>query len=141
MDNHLYIKVPAISENEAFLRNVVAAFCVPLNPTVEQIDDVKTAVSEAVTNCVVHAYDQKIGEIEVEAYTDGGIIHIRVTDFGRGIVNIQKAVSPYFSTEKDAERAGIGFTVMRTFMDGIEVFNNPNGGLSVNMWKNMLKEV
>ncbi len=141
MDNRLYIKVPAISENEAFLRNVVAAFCVPLNPTVEQIDDIKTAVSEAVTNCVVHAYGKEKGDIEVEAYAKDGVIHIRVTDFGKGITDIKKAVSPYFTSAGEAERAGIGFTVMKTFMDGLEVFNNPSGGLSVNMWKNMLKEV
>jgi stage II sporulation protein AB (anti-sigma F factor) len=141
MDNRLYIKVPAISENEAFLRNVVAAFCVPLNPTVEQIDDIKTAVSEAVTNCVVHAYDSEKGDIEVEASLSDGVIHIRVTDFGKGIVDLKKAVSPYYSTASEKERAGIGFTVMKTFMDGLEVFNNPDGGLSVNMWKNMLKEV
>ena len=141
MGNTMYLKVPALSKNEAFVRNTVAAFCVDLNPTVDQIDDIKTAVSEAVTNSVVHAYENEVGDVEVFVEIIDSTVHIRITDFGKGIRDIQKATTHYFSTDDSGERAGIGFTVMQSFMDEMEVKNKQNGrGVTIILWKNLIKE-
>lgn len=137
----MQLKVPALSKNEAFVRNTVAAFCVDLNPTVDQLDDIKTAVSEAVTNAVVHAYDSEIGDIDVYVEIIDSTVHIRITDYGKGIKNISKATTQYFSTDETGERAGIGFTVMQSFMDDMKVENNENGrGVTVILRKNLIKE-
>lgn len=95
MDNYMELRLPAESKNEAFARNVIAAFCVELNPTVDEIDDVKTVVSEAVTNCIVHAYADKKGEIILRAAIDGRILHMEIEDSGVGIKNIDEARQPY----------------------------------------------
>ena len=94
MKNFMNLQVVAESKNEAFVRNTVAAFCVELNPTVDQIDDIKTAVSEAVTNCVVHAYGKEKGIIEIYAEIIDFTLHIRITDYGKGIADIEKATTP-----------------------------------------------
>lgn len=141
MDNTMYLKVPALSKNEAFVRNTVAAFCVDLNPTIDQLDDIKMSVSEAITNCVVHAYDNDGGDIEIFVEIINSNVHIRIIDFGKGIEDVNKALTQYYSTDKTGERAGIGFTVMQSFMDELIVKNNENGrGVSVLMRKNLLKE-
>ncbi len=142
MKNQMTLTLNAISENEAFARNAVASFCVPLNPTVDQLDEIKTAVSEAVTNCVVHAYPHadEPGKIEIFTETTDGAVHIRITDFGTGINDVSKAVIPFFTTETGGEHAGIGFTVMKSFMDSVEVANGENGGLIVSMRKYLIKE-
>ena len=135
MKDFMLLRVPAESKNEAFVRNAVALFCVELNPTIDWIEDVKTSVSEVVTNSVVHAYKgRKQGEIEVYAEIENGI-HIRITDYGKGIDDTEKALAPYFTTDTDEERAGIGFTVIRSFMDEFEVKNNEYGGVTVTMRK------
>lgn len=96
--NYMNLKIKAVSKNEAFARSVVGAFCVELNPTIDEINDIKTAVSEAVTNCVVHAYENDEGEIELNASIDGGILHIEIKDTGIGIPDIQKARQPFYTT-------------------------------------------
>lgn len=141
MKNFMLLRVPAQSKSEAFVRNTVASFCIELDPTLDQLEDVKMAVSEAVTNCVVHAYEGRTrGEIEVYCEIVLNEIHIRITDFGKGISNVEEAVSPYFTTATETERAGIGFTVMKSFMDEVSVKNNEYGGLTVYMRKNLIKE-
>ena len=141
MKNFMLLRVPAESKSEAFIRNTVASFTIELNPTLDQLEDIKMAVSEAVTNCVVHAYKDRIqGEIEVFAEIINSEIHIRITDFGCGIRDINEALSPYFTTDSTTERAGIGFTVMRSFMDDLSVKNNEYGGVTVLMRKNLIKE-
>lgn len=141
--NTMSIKIPAKSENESFARAVVAAFCTSINPTIDEISDLKTAVSEAVTNCVVHAYQKKqrnsdLIAIDCDLYAD--MIEVRVADNGVGIPDINKAMEPFYTTVHDGERSGMGFTVMQSFMDAISVNNNHGGGTVVIMKKNFTKE-
>lgn len=136
MDNFMSLKIEAISRNEAFARSVVGAFCVELNPTLDQINDVKTAVSEAVTNCIVHGYNKNGGIITINAKIIDNSIHIEIIDNGIGIGDITKARQPFFTTRDDDERSGMGFTVMESFMDELFVENIATGGSKVKMVKN-----
>ncbi len=133
------MKLPAVSRNEAFARNVVASFAVEIAPTLEEINDVKTAVSEAVTNAVVHAYDNEKGVVEIECKLDEKArwIEIVVRDFGKGIEDVQKAVEPFFTTAPGDERSGMGFTIIQTFMDEMSVESAIGKGTSVRMKKVM----
>lgn len=136
MDNSLYMKFDAKSENEAFARSAVASFVIPLNPSLEEINDIKTAVSEAVTNAVVHAYkdeDNKVVEI-FEKITDKDV-EIIIKDFGVGIPDIKAAIKPFYTTKPDEERAGMGFAVMQALMDEVDVKNGEGGGLEVKLTK------
>lgn len=136
LDNYLIVKIKAISENEKLARNIIASFLLDKNPSVEEISDVKTAVSEAVTNCVVHGYNGKGGEIIITAKTKEDIFYIKIEDFGRGIDDINQAMQPFYTTGKEGERSGMGFTVMETFMDEIKVTNQKDrSGLVVEMIK------
>lgn len=137
MENFMELKVKALPENEAFVRNTVAAFCTPADPSAEMLGDVKTAVSEAVSNCIVHAYGNKGGLIRVKASLSESTLHIEIIDNGGGITDIKKAREAYYTTDSAGERAGIGFTIMEAFMDGVEVVNNDEGGLSVFMEKKL----
>ena len=130
--NCFEMKLPAVSHNEAFARNVVASFAVEIAPTLEEINDVKTAVSEAVTNAVVHAYDKEKGVVEKARW-----IEIVVRDFGKGIEDVQKAVEPFFTTAPGDERSGMGFTIIQTFMDEMSVESAIGKGTSVRMKKVM----
>ncbi len=124
-DNYMKLTILAQSRNQSFARSVVGAFCTQLNPTLEQIDDVKTAVSEAVTNCIVHGYrDEQQGEIVVECTMIGNVVTIKITDFGRGIDNVEQAMQPFFTTVSTGERSGMGFTVMKAFCDSVKVDSN-----------------
>ncbi|MCL2797392.1 MAG: anti-sigma F factor [Firmicutes bacterium] len=136
IDNHMSLKIAALSKNEAFARSVVAAFCASVNPTVDQLSDIKTAVSEAVTNAVVHAYEVDSGIIEINASLSGRTVHIEVLDEGVGIEDIVRAREPFFTTKPGDERSGMGFTVMESFMDTLEVKARDGGGLCVRMSKN-----
>lgn len=136
MDNFMSLKIKAVSENEAFARSAVAAFCVGANPTVDKLDDVKTAVSEAVTNSIVHGYENNPdGVVEITAILSGSTIHIEVTDAGVGIADIGRARAPFFTTKADEERSGMGFTVMESYMDSLSVEPNEPRGLTVRMSK------
>lgn len=137
MDNFMSLSIAAKSCNEAFARSVVAAFATPLNPTVDEINDIKTAVSEAVTNCIVHAYSKdESGIINIDARLDGNTIHIAISDNGVGIEDIIKARQPFYTTKGgDDERSGLGFTVMETFMDSLSVAPNGDKGVVVTMSK------
>lgn len=109
----MQLKFLARSENEVFARNAVAAFALSLNPTLAQLSDVKTAVSEAVTNSIVHGYTDKEGWIRISCKTDENFLHIEISDSGRGIDNIEEALTPFFTTLPDEERSGMGFTIRR----------------------------
>lgn len=135
MENCMKLTVPAISENEPFVRDAVAAFCVRLDPTLDQLSDIKTAVSEAVTNCIVHAYAGGEGEIEVECAARDGALHIRISDSGRGIEDVARALEPFFTTLEGDERSGMGFTIMQTFMSEFSVRSAPGKGTVVTMKK------
>lgn len=135
--NFMEINFKAVSENEGLARICVAGFCLPLNPSIDQLGDVKTAVSEAVTNCVVHAYPKGEGNVWLNCFTDGEMVKIVVKDYGVGIKDIQKAREPFFTTKPSEERSGMGFAVMESFMDEIEVEHNDKGGLIVTMIKRL----
>ncbi len=139
MKNYVNIKLSAISENENFARNTVAAFALPLNPTISELSDIKTAVSEAVTNSIVHAYKGKGGFVEIECETDGdetgGKLHIRITDTGCGIPDVNKAIEPFYTTLPGEERSGMGFTIMQTFMTEFKVESKSGQGTTVDMIK------
>ena len=126
--------IDSISENEEFARVVVAVFAARLDPTVEEIDDIKTAVSEAVTNAIIHGYQNGPGKITIEAAVAENLLSVTVSDDGVGISNIEKAMEPMFSTLPD-ERSGMGFSFMEAFMDRIEVVSAPGKGTSVTMRK------
>ncbi len=122
------------SENEEFARVVVAVFATRMNPTLEEIDDIKTAVSEAVTNAVIHGYQNGEGTIHIEAAVEEHVLSVTVSDDGVGITNIEKAMEPMFSTLPE-ERSGMGFSFMEAFMDRVEVISSPGSGTSVTMRK------
>ena len=136
-NNELHIKFLSLSENEAFARSCVASFCLPINPTIETITDIKTAVSEAVTNCVVHAYPNQVGVIEINVKINASSIYISIKDYGVGIEDVCKAKEPFFTSKPNSERSGMGFTVMESFMDSVSVISKPNCGTEVVLIKNL----
>ncbi len=133
--NEMNLHILAVSENESFARAVVGAFCLPLKPSLEDIADIKTAVSEAVTNSVVHAYPNKKGYIDIHVAIKDCTIAIEIKDYGVGIVDVQKAKQPFFTSLKNSERSGMGFTVMEGFMDQVTVDSIPGQGTTVRMQK------
>lgn len=137
MKNEMTLTFSALSENEAFARNAVAAFCVGLDPTVDQINDIKTAVSEAVTNCVVHAYpvSSENNFVTVKAVVTDDSVHIVISDTGIGIEDITGAMQPFYTSKPEQERSGMGFTVMESFMDSLTVEHNSPHGTVVSMSK------
>lgn len=136
MNNFLSMKIKAISINESFARSAVASFALSLNPTLAEINDIKTAVSEAVTNCIVHAYDgQENAEINIGCSIDGNKLVIIISDSGKGIENIEEAQTPFFTTKPEEERSGMGFTLMKSFMDSMEVTSQIGEGTTVIMTK------
>ena len=128
------LTIDSRSEKEEFARVVVAVFATRMNPTLEEIDDIKTAVSEAVTNAVIHGYQNGEGTILIEAAVEENVLSVTVSDDGVGISNIEKAMEPMFSTLPE-ERSGMGFSFMEAFMDRVEVISSPGGGTSVTMRK------
>ena len=133
--NKMQLKFLSKSENEVFARNVVAAFALPLNPTLSELSDVKTAVSEAVTNAIVHAYSEDEGWILLDCTIDGGSLHITVSDSGKGIADIEQALTPFYTTLPGEERSGMGFTIMQTFMSTFSVESKLGEGTKVTMSK------
>ena len=119
------------SENEAFARTVVASYMMRLNPTMEEIADVKTAVSEAVTNCIIHGYDGRDGDIEMECIIHNKEIEITIIDYGVGIPDIEEAMEPLYTTKPEWERSGMGFAFMEAFMDGLSVKSEAGKGTKV----------
>ena len=135
MRNEMKLELDALSVNEAFARVVVAAFVTPVNPTLEELADVKTAVSEAVTNAVIHGYDKAQGKVVLRGILQDGLLHIEVEDRGKGIEDVEKAMEPLFTTRPELERSGMGFSFMEAFMDHLEVRSKPGEGKHVIMEK------
>ena len=129
------------SENEAFARTVVAAYITRLDPTLEELADVKTAVSEAVTNSIIHGYNGGSGEIEIKCLIQGQEISVEISDSGVGIPDIQKAMEPLYTTKPEWERSGMGFAFMEAFMDELEVYSEVGKGTRVNLKKRIGKKV
>ncbi|OPZ67966.1 MAG: Anti-sigma F factor [Firmicutes bacterium ADurb.Bin467] len=136
--NEMRLDFPAAGKNESFARLVISAFVLPLNPTLEELADVKTAVSEAVTNAIVHGYADAPGTVRLHAvlYEDD-TLKVDVIDNGRGIEDIALARTPFFTTCAEDERSGMGFTVMESFMDEVSVQSKPGRGTTVTLVKRL----
>lgn len=135
-ENKMTLSFLAVSENESFARSTVAAFCLGLNPTIEEIGDIKTAVSEAVTNSVVHGYGNSgKGYVAITVSVSDKTVNIQVADEGKGIDDVSKAMQPFFTSGDIEERSGMGFTVMQAMMDEVSVTSKPNSGTTVFMKK------
>ncbi len=138
MNNHNEMQTTflSVAENESFARVVIAAFAVQLSPTVSEIADIKTAVSEAVTNAIVHGYEGTRGMVTLRAtIQDRTLLTIEVQDSGKGIPDVSKAMEPFYTTHPEQERSGMGFAVMQTFMDDLTVDSTPGSGTTVRMCK------
>ena len=123
--NEMTIIFDSYSSNEAFARVAVAAFMTSLNPTVEEVADVKTAVSEAVTNAIIHGYESRIEKITLRCKTCGDTLYIEIEDHGKGMEDVKKAMEPLFTTRPELDRSGMGFSFMEAFMDQVEVSSKP----------------
>lgn len=154
LKNEMEIYFDAISRNESFARVAVAAFVAHLNPTLEEIADVKTAVSEAVTNAIIHGYENlngygrhgerpvsecpvNPGKVRLKCMLEGDVLHIEVEDKGKGIEDLEKAMEPLFTTRPDLDRSGMGFAFMEAFMDDLEVESVPDKGTKIRMMKKL----
>ena len=136
VDNIMKLRLPSLSVNEGMARAAVAAFCSQLDPSAPEIADIKCAVSEAVTNCIVHAYRDTIGEIYIEvALCKDSLVRIRIRDKGCGIEDVAVARTPLYTTDAEGERSGMGFTVMESFMDTVKVRSRRGEGTVVEMTK------
>ena len=135
--NSMKLEFCASPENETLARVCIAAFASGLNPPVEKIIEIKTAVSEAVTNAVVHGYGPDGGVVTLSAYIRGDTLHISVSDKGRGIEDVEKAMQPFYTTQPDQERTGMGFALMQSFMDSVRVQSSPGNGTLVFMQKRL----
>ena len=137
--NEMIIEFDSKSQNEGFARLVIAAFVAQLDPTIEEIADIKTAVSEAVTNCIIHGYENKSGKIMMIGRIHGNEIYIEICDHGVGIENVEKAMEPLYTTKPELERSGMGFAFMEAFMDELEVISSVGEGTTVIMKKRLGK--
>lgn len=135
MKNKMSLKFSSKSENEQFARTAVASFIAYLDPTIEILTDVKTAVSEAVTNCIVHGYKNGDGIVFMDCEIEDGVLHISITDNGVGINDLETVMQPFYTSKAIEERAGMGFTIMKTFMDSFEIRSKINEGTTVVMSK------
>lgn len=131
--NEMQIVFDAKSENEGFARGAVAAFISYLDPTMDELADIKTAVSEAVTNCIIHGYQMRPGKIFLEGTVENRKVTVSITDEGVGIPDISKAMEPLFTTKPELERSGMGFSFMEAFMDEVQVYSSPGKGTRVVM--------
>ena len=134
-DNEMKLEFTSKSSNKAFARITVAAFASQLDPTIEELADIKTAVSEAVTNCIIHGYENTIGIVKVECKLKDNWIEIQISDSGKGIEDIELAKKPLYTTKANLERSGMGFTIMESFMDEMKVESIPEMGTKVTMKK------
>ena len=138
--NEMKIIFDSRPENEGLARVAAAAFCTQLNPTLEEVADLKTAVSEAVTNCIIHAYEGQVQKIEIFCRREGQKLWVDVIDKGGGIRDVAKAMEPLFTTKPEKDRAGMGFTFMDAFMDTLEVTSAPEKGTTVRMSRHITRK-
>ena len=137
MKNSAVIKFLSLSQNESFARMCVASFIAPLNPTLDELADIKCAVSEGVTNAIVHGYPNTVGQIEMRLNYENNVVHIEIMDDGVGINDIEQAKQPFFTTCSDGSRSGMGFTVMESFMDELRVVSAFEEGTRVVLTKKL----
>lgn len=136
-NNWMHLNFESVSENESLARMAVASFITPLNPTMEEISDVKTAVSEAVTNAIIHGYEEEKGTIYIRCRLNMDLLEVEIEDRGVGIGDIDRAMEPLFTTKPDKDRAGMGFSFMEAFMDDLEVVSVQGMGTTVRMKKKL----
>lgn len=137
MNNHMHIRFDGLSQNESFARAVAAAFVSQLNPTIEELSDIRTAVSEAVTNAIIHGYEDSAGEVSMECSIAGDAVTVTVHDDGVGIRDIDLARQPFYTTKPELKRSGMGFTVMEAFMEEVTVESAPDAGTTVTMMRHI----
>lgn len=135
MTNEMKLEFDSRSANEAFARVTVASFMTQLNPTLEEVSDVKTAVSEAVTNAIIHWYENHVNKVQIYAGIEGRTLHLEISDRGVGIPDVKKAMEPLYTTRPELERSGMGFSFMEAFMDEVQVESEPGKGTIVRMKK------
>lgn len=135
--NEMKVEFISKSQNEAFARVVVSAFIAQLDPTIEEIADIKTAVSEAVTNAIIHGYEDDKGIVQIKCNIIKNRIEIEISDEGRGILNINEAREPLYTSKPELERSGMGFTIMESFMDEIEIYSEVGQGTRIKMIKEL----
>jgi stage II sporulation protein AB (anti-sigma F factor) len=136
--NEVRLTFPSVSANEAFARSAAASFCAQLNPTFDELSDIKCAVSEAVTNAVVHGYRDALGEIQLlMKLTEDRVFRAEIRDRGCGIPDVEEAMRPLFTTDPENERSGMGFTIIENFMDSLRVVSSPGKGTRVIMTKKL----
>lgn len=140
MKNYLYASFPSLTCNESLARGVCAQFAIMLDPTVEELSDVRTAVSEAVTNAIIHGYGNADGQVVMELEAEDDTLTVTVRDTGRGIEDIELARRPFYTSKPGEERSGMGFAVMEAFMDSVEVESAPGRGTTVIMRKRFLRD-
>ena len=138
-NNEMEIRFDSRSENEGFARVSVASFLTQLNPTVEEVADVKTAVSEAVTKAIIHGYEQRVETVRIHCSIENQLFTVEISDRGKGIANVEKAMEPMFTTKPEDDRSGMGFSFMEAFMDTVEVESKVGEGTSVKMTKTIGK--
>ncbi len=139
MKTTMKVEFDSISENEAFARVTVAAFMSRMNPSIDEVADVKTAVSEAVTNAIIHGYEGEVHTITIFGQIEGEMLELRITDQGVGIQDIEKAMEPLYTSRPELERSGMGFLFMEAFMDEVQVQSSPGEGTTVLMKKKIRK--
>lgn len=139
--NKMKLEFLSKSENEAFARIAVATFASQLDPSIEEISDIKTAVSEAVTNSIIHGYEEKQGNIRIECMLYENSIEIQISDNGKGIENVEQAKAPLYTTKPELERSGMGFTIMESFMDELKIESVVGVGTKITMKKDVNKAV
>ena len=137
LKNYLKAEFDAKSVNEGIARTIAAGFIMPLDPTLEVMADVKTAVSEAVTNSIIHGYEENEGKVTMELILEEKLLTVKIHDNGIGIENVEKAREPLYTSKPDTERSGMGFTVMESFMDSLYIESTPGEGTSVTMTKKL----
>lgn len=135
MKNEMILEFSSISKNESFARAVVAAFVSQLDPTLEELSDLKTAVSEAVTNAIIHGYEERDGSIKIRTRLEGNEAQIVIEDYGAGIPDISKAVEPFYTSKPEMERSGMGFSFMEAFMDDLHIESSVGNGTKIIMRK------
>ena len=138
MRNEMHLQFSALSQNESFARVTVAAFVAQLDPTMDELTEIKTVVSEAVTNAIIHGYNNDPnGIVYISVVIEDGVVHLTIKDEGVGIANIEEARQPLFTTKPELERSGMGFTIMENFMDEVEVLTQPGKGTEVRLRKHL----
>lgn len=138
--NEMHLEFAAVSTNEAFARMAVSAFIAPLNPTIEELSDVKTAVSEAVTNAILHGYENRgcvTDRVQMNCALRDDVLEVEIIDRGVGMADVRRAMEPLFTTRPEWDRSGMGFAFMEAFMDDLEVVSEPEQGTAVRMCKKL----